>query len=153
MSPGGPCTCQITNAKTRMKTRLIFAVTAAVGVLLSLAAFRSANESELTLLMRDIFDEAMTAKQAIAAGEEPKFEIDLNAILTAKATVDAKTNNPNFRPKAEAYLEAMEALKRSEPAQRIKAFNAVVDACMACHRSVCPGPMMRIDKLYFKNTD
>lgn len=136
-----------------MKTRLICMYSMAAVALFSLFAFRSANESELTLLMRDIFDEAMAAKQAIAAGEEPKFEIDLDAILTAKATVDAKTSNPNYRPRAEAYLEAMEAFKTSEVAQRKKAFNAVVDACMACHRSVCPGPMMRIQKLYFKNTD
>ncbi len=136
-----------------MKTRLIFMFSIAAVVLLSLFAFRFANESELTLLMRDIFDEAMAAKQAIAAGEEPKFEIDLSAILTAKATVDTKTNNPNYRPRAEAYLEAMEDFKLSGIAQRKKAFNAVVDACMACHRSVCPGPMMRIQKLYFKNTD
>lgn len=135
-----------------MKTRLSYISFTAVAALVSLA-FRSANESELTLLMRDIFDEAMTAKQAIAAGEEPTFKIDLNAILTVKASVDAKTSNPNYLPKAEAYLEAMKTFENSDLAQRKQTFNAVVDACMACHRSVCPGPMMRIEKLYFKNTD
>ena len=119
-------------------------------VFFALGAFRLNNESELTLLMREMFDEAKRVRHAIAAGEEPLFKTDLRAILSAKPSVEAKTNHPDFRPKAEAFLTAADALKSSPIAQRKKAFNNMLDACMACHRTVCPGPMMRIRKLYFK---
>ena len=31
---------------------------------------------------------------------------------------------------------------------RTKTFNAMVNSCAACHGSACPGPLVKINKMY-----
>jgi hypothetical protein len=136
-----------------MRRKQLYAILFLGSSIVFLAAFVPAStfgDSELTLLMRRLFDEALAAKTAILEGREPCFEENAAGILSAKASAAEKTNNPYYFPAANAYLEALEQLKRADPDQRPAAFNAMVDACMACHRKVCPGPTVRIQKLYIK---
>lgn len=137
-----------------MRRNLLYTILLLATSTILLPAFTpvcASNDSELTLLMRRLFDEALAAKASILQGTQPRFEENAAGILTAKASFEEKTNNPNYYPSARAYLEALEQLKLSEPEQRPAAFNAMVDACMACHRKVCPGPTVRIQKLYIKS--
>lgn len=119
-------------------------------MMVAFCAFRNGSASELTLLMRSIYEEAEVAKQAIGKGERPVFTVNLEAILTAQPSVESKTKHPQYRRRAKEYLKAAAALQQSSAAEQKQAFNNMVDACMACHRLVCPGPMVRIEKLYFK---
>lgn len=108
------------------------------------------SDSELTVLMRDIFDEAATARKAILTGKKPKFKLPAEKILTAQPSFPEKTDNATFRPSAEAYLKALNNLKEAQVGDLREPFNSLVDACMNCHREVCPGPTFRIKKLYLK---
>ena len=46
------------------------------------------------------------------------------------------------------YLKELHQLSQSETKENaLISFNAVVDACVTCHESYCPGPVARIKKL------
>ncbi len=44
------------------------------------------GDSELALLIRDLFDEAMEVKKDIKDGKTPKLRLDYDKIISAKAT-------------------------------------------------------------------
>ncbi|MFT4526756.1 MAG: hypothetical protein ACI85F_002936 [Bacteroidia bacterium] len=104
------------------------------------------GDSELALLMREMFDEGDRVKQQILAGEVPsglkKFEIIHSAIPT-----DENASGPVFEGFATSYIQAIKALENSDSASVFK-FNNMVDQCMNCHTEFCPGPKRRIKKLY-----
>ena len=45
-------------------------------------------------------------------------------------------------------LASMENLKKAAPEERLDVYSEVVDVCMTCHTQMCPGPKVRIKKLY-----
>jgi cytochrome c556 len=54
---------------------------------------------------------------------------------------------------ATGFLASMDEVyarqeRSSAPDQVKNGYNLMVEACMNCHRSYCPGPMVRIKKLY-----
>lgn len=104
------------------------------------------GDSELALLMREMFDEGDRVKQQIIAGKAPtglkKFEAIHSAIPT-----DANASGPVFESFATSYIEAIKALEASDSASVFN-FNTMVDQCMNCHTEFCPGPKRRIKKLY-----
>ncbi|MEZ4988485.1 MAG: hypothetical protein R2795_26250 [Saprospiraceae bacterium] len=107
-------------------------------------------ESELTLLMREMFDDAMRMKKEILRGEHPTSEKDFSSILTAQASVASKTEHKRFPELAAAYLAAFEALKAADSHHVRLQYTQMVESCMNCHSAVCPGPKMRIQYLYIK---
>ena len=104
------------------------------------------GDSELALLMREMFDEGERIKGQIEAGEAPtglkKFEAIHSAIPT-----DENASGPVFESFATSYIEAIKALEASDSTSVIL-FNSMVDQCMNCHTEFCPGPKRRIKKLY-----
>lgn len=104
------------------------------------------KDAELALLMRRMFDETMEVKKSIVQGntsvEIPRFE----DIHTATPT-DPDVHEDGFYVFADAYLWAVDALDVTDTAHA-EHFNAVVDQCMHCHTEYCPGPKVRIKKLY-----
>lgn len=105
-------------------------------------------DSELALLMREMFDDAILLKQQVKAGEElsglKRFEEIHQAVPT-----DPEVRGPLFDAFAQAYIESVRVLEESESDPK-KYFNNMVDNCMSCHTEFCPGPKMRIEKLYLK---
>ncbi|MEM6299743.1 MAG: cytochrome c, partial [Bacteroidota bacterium] len=73
------------------------------------------------------------------------------AIHIAEAT-DPDTRDESFEAMSEAFLKRMDQLyekQQSGDQELIKGgYNLMVQACMNCHASYCPGPMVRIKKLY-----
>mgnify|MGYP000070704993 CR=1 FL=1 len=53
---------------------------------------------------------------------------------------------------ADAYLNMLEQLKVSSKEDTAILFQGLVESCMNCHRAMCPGPMVRIKKLYLKKS-
>ncbi len=62
------------------------------------------GDSELALLMREMFDHGMQMKKAIKAGEAIKIERSFDEILTAKATQPEKAASPGFKAFAQSYI-------------------------------------------------
>lgn len=103
--------------------------------------------SELAKLMRNMYDKGQAVKKQIQEGE-PKLDIDLfQGIHTATAT-DPTVRTPEFDGFANAWQASMRELGGCQEGERPKMFNMMVDNCMSCHTAFCPGPKMRIKKLY-----
>ncbi|MFK8102304.1 MAG: hypothetical protein AB8G15_07265 [Saprospiraceae bacterium] len=111
------------------------------------------GDSELTLLMRTMFDDAMRMKQSVAEGEVPKVLATFKAIHTAEATEPDKAKSETFKNFANAYLATVEALQQATPAEVKDIYEGMVASCMSCHRAMCPGPMVRIKKLHLSYQD
>ncbi|MEO1260865.1 MAG: hypothetical protein AAFZ15_18850 [Bacteroidota bacterium] len=106
------------------------------------------GDSELALLMRDMYDEGMVVKTKIQNGEMPELLLDFEKIHTAQATEPEKAASPAYKVHALSYLQAVDALKNADAGQLEKSYNKMVDACMNCHKALCPGPVVRIKKMY-----
>lgn len=104
------------------------------------------GDSELALLMRDMFDESDSLKQMVLEGKQlsglKKYEEIHSAIPT-----DKDVSGPVFDAFAKNYIESIKALEASD-SSAVFNFNNVVDQCMNCHTEFCPGPKKRIKQLY-----
>jgi hypothetical protein len=104
------------------------------------------GDSELALLMRDMFDDGMRIKEQVQQGEQPTGLRDFQAIHTAIPT-DSTVRTPVFAAFSEAYLQSVRELEAGDSSSVFR-FNRMVDQCMNCHSEFCPGPKKRIRKLY-----
>ena len=106
------------------------------------------GDSELTLLMRAMYNDAFQMKQQISNRKKPTSERDFEAILRASATDDYKVKDPQFQEYANRYLNIRKSLIKGSDADATEEYRGMIDSCLKCHRSFCPGPMGRIKKLY-----
>lgn len=111
------------------------------------------GDSELAILMRDMFDEGMLVKQRVINGEEPAMKLAYHHINTAAPTVEGKTATIEYKLFAKAYEASVERFKNASGADRVSAYQNMVDNCMNCHNSICRGPMVRIKKMYLTEED
>ena len=103
------------------------------------------QDSELALLMRSIHEDAKSMRQLIQQKEvslEPSSEFDF--ILAATPTKE-NVQGPEFEAMARYYLQKNEIML-NDPDQYT--YNEMVESCVACHQSFCPGPIKTIQKLY-----
>ncbi|MFT6337314.1 MAG: hypothetical protein ACJATI_004077 [Halioglobus sp.] len=114
--------------------------------------FTMRENSELTLLMRDMFEYYDSLKVNIEKGEIPKNIKDFNEIHWAVSTEPSKVKSELYQAMATVYKESADGLKNKE-IDMPKAFNLMVDNCMNCHKQMCPGPMVRIKKLYLQDVE
>lgn len=104
------------------------------------------KSSELSLLMRKMYDHAAEARQALASNKKVSYPKSFLAINTATPT-DDHTKNEYYPTFADLYLQALDNYEASTDANRVKSYNNIVNACLACHSSHCPGPVPKIKKL------
>jgi hypothetical protein len=106
------------------------------------------GDSELALLMRDMFDESDSLKQLVIEGKEltglRKYQDIHSAIPT-----DPAVTGPVFEAFANAYINSIKKLEASDSSS-VSKFNKMVDQCMNCHTEFCPGPKKRIKQLYIR---
>lgn len=105
------------------------------------------GDSELALLMRDMFDEGMRVKEAVESGKRPIPDWDADAMFTAHATQPEKVATPEFKAYAQAFLEAAKAMEDASPEAYRQSYQGMVKTCVACHQEVCPGPIVKINKM------
>jgi len=105
--------------------------------------------SEMAALMEQMYVDNQRVKERIKKGEPiGTFPEHFMKIYTAKFT-DETDNDMFFKVKAEEYIKAQQLIY-ADPKNAIKKFNTGVDACLACHKQKCGGPIPRIKKLYIK---
>jgi hypothetical protein len=105
----------------------------------------STEDSELALLMRSIHEDAKAIRQVIKQkqdGHDPLSDFDF--ILAATPTKD-NVQGPEFEAMARYYLQKNAQLL--EDLDQVS-YNEMVESCVACHQSFCPGPIKTIQKLY-----
>ena len=109
------------------------------------------KDSELALLMRDMYEDAESMKKALELQKLPEdFRAKFKQIHSAEAT-DPSVRNAAFDNMSEAFLAQVETLYQPiSPSERSKAFNLMVQNCISCHQVHCPGPIKKIKKLHIR---
>jgi hypothetical protein len=102
------------------------------------------NDSELTVLMRDMFDEALLIKQQIAEEEPIALSLEHEKILTAQATQPERIDSLQYQGFANFYLQTLNELQTASPARKANSYQLMVSSCVSCHQAMCPGPLQRI---------
>jgi len=138
-----------------MKKLLVFLTLASSVYVLSCTTDTNAKkplnpngDSELALLMRAMFDDGMRMKAQIARGEKPDVAVAFEKIHTADATEPEKAASAEYQAFALSYVQAVKALKEALPGEAEPYYTGMVNACMNCHQALCPGPAVRIKKMY-----
>lgn len=108
------------------------------------------GESELALLMLDMLQDGMRMKAEIEAGKLPKIVKEFEEMHTAAATEPEKVKSPTYKSFTAAYHASLQALKDANLGETTDAYNRMVQSCMNCHQVMCPGPMVRIEKMYIE---
>lgn len=106
------------------------------------------KDSELALLMRKMYNDADSVKQLIVNNEgniSKEYIGALERIHTATPT-DADVKTPEFKAYTELMINEANALF-SNPENKKEGFNNLVNKCVECHQSFCPGPIKKIKKL------
>lgn len=106
------------------------------------------EDSELTLLMRKMYDEADSIKTKIKAGTGNVTEafIDELEYVHEATPSDPKLSNPVFAAFNDLIITEAKTLQ-SNTANKKEGFNKLVNRCIDCHKTFCPGPIPRIKKL------
>ncbi len=104
-------------------------------------------DSELSILMRNMFDEAKAIKKQVKNGEQITVKLNHEEILTAHATDPDEAASPEYKAFANLYLQSLKNLKSAKSDELVNFYSVMVENCMACHKVFCPGPLDRIRKL------
>lgn len=108
------------------------------------------GDSELALLMREMFEDGLRIKEQIENGEKPEVLKKFEAIHTAQATEPEKAASDTYKHFGDAYLAAVNRLQNASSEEVYDVYQGMVQTCMSCHQKLCPGPMVRIKKLYLE---
>jgi hypothetical protein len=102
------------------------------------------NTSEMALLMRDMFTQLEVIKGKIEKGENLSFEqLDFATIHKQKAT-DESFLKDGLVPMSKGYSLVVANFNREPTKEKYK---SIVNTCISCHQSLCPGPLERINNL------
>jgi len=104
-------------------------------------------ESPLSALMREMGDDMKKLKVTIQQGEKiPKFHKRYQKIHTAKPSADAKKGE-RFTDYANVFLAQCERTYSAPKEQLVIEYNNLIQTCIHCHESYCPGPLSMLKKL------
>lgn len=106
------------------------------------------GDSELALLMRAMFDDGIKMKDQVKEGKIPQSVLEYEKIHTAAATEPEKAASPAYKAYSDQFLSIVKKLKTSEEDQVEHFYTQLVHSCMGCHQAMCPGPMVKIKKMY-----
>jgi len=106
--------------------------------------------SEMTTLMREMFDFQEESKKQIEKGELPlDFPEKFKKIHSAKLS-DQFEHDDSFKGFTNIYYQNIESLGNSTKKNAKQNFNTAINTCIACHETTCHGPISRIKKLLIK---
>jgi hypothetical protein len=105
------------------------------------------GSSELAKLMRNMYDHGQAVKKQIQE-QAPKLDLELFQGIHSATPTDPNVRTPEFEGFANSWQTSMKNLGGCAESDRPQMFNMMVDNCMSCHTAFCPGPRMRIKKLY-----
>ncbi|OHX67643.1 hypothetical protein [Flammeovirga pacifica] len=105
--------------------------------------------SELAWLMRDVTDQMEAQRNAIIKGDSlQKYPLEVTHILTAEPTEEGKTSSKQYQSLASNFLNHINQSSDIHLKGQIDQYNTTVSLCVNCHETQCPGPNVRIKKLY-----
>lgn len=103
----------------------------------------------LAQLMRVMERHGDSTRMALAEGRElPPFPEVVGRMRSARPTPGMHIDSMSFPIFAKDYENKLQALYDAPVEERGMAYNALVQSCANCHGSHCPGPLMKIRKMY-----
>jgi len=111
------------------------------------------GDSELALLMREMHDDGMRTKKQLLEGKTPSIKVAYEKLTTAKATEPEKAASPEYAAYATIYETAVQNFLERRGNEQIESYTTMVNACMNCHQQICPGPMVKIKKMYLSEKE
>ncbi len=102
--------------------------------------------SELALVMRGLVDDAKVARAAVLEGRPVPPRWSVQRTMRCAWPTAAADRDEKFDALAQAYLEQVRTLE-SNPADPRLAYTHVLEGCLACHQTMCPGPIDLIEGL------
>ncbi len=111
------------------------------------------GDSELALLMRAMYEDGMRTKQQLLDGKPPVVNVKYHQLHTTKATEPEKVATPNYTAFANAYESSVNSFLESDETNRAESYHSMVNACMNCHQTICPGPTVRIKHLFLNESE
>ena len=101
--------------------------------------------SELAEIMRGMYNNMSTVGKLVNSEQEipDSLLLGYEAMLNAKAT-NPEEINEQFYGFANIWLAELKGFRETKD---IKSYNSVMNACVNCHQSFCPGPISKIKKL------
>ncbi len=106
------------------------------------------GETELAAFMKSIHDETLLAKVACLKGEKYTFTTEEQTIFTSDAADPDKVASERYQMFGQAYLNSLDAYKKASNTDLEDSYNQMVGACENCHQALCPGPLVRVKRLY-----
>ena len=111
--------------------------------------FKMYEMSEMSALMEQMYVDNQRLKERILKGDTigsfPNHFLQIHkAVMT-----DESDNDAFFKEQAAKFIKAQELIYE-DPKNAKEHFNNGIDACIACHKQKCGGPIPKIKKLYIK---
>lgn len=108
--------------------------------------------SELALMMRHMAAHADSVKAAVKRDADlPPFPKSFKGLMKAEPTEGMHIDPITFPTFAKDYENKLERLYKVKKEDRNQAYNALIQSCANCHGTHCPGPLMRIKKMYVED--
>lgn len=118
------------------------------------SALTLGEPSHLAKLMRIMEAHGDSVAVALEAGNElPPYPDAISALTTAEPTEGMHIDEITFPVFAETYQEKVAALYEVSESERTDAYNMVIQSCANCHYAHCPGPLMKIEKMFVGRGD
>ncbi|HZH69082.1 MAG TPA: hypothetical protein VFD80_01350 [Flavobacteriaceae bacterium] len=104
--------------------------------------------SEMANYMNAIYDLNESLKKDIKAGKIPaEFPEEILNIHSAEMSGN-KSHNATFKNFSHLFVERVQILYDTTTTVPLEErYNDVINLCLSCHQSQCPGPLPRIRKL------
>src|SRR5690606_34424576 len=98
-------------------------------------------------MMRDMAAFTDSTRARLLGGDSlPDFPEAFRKLREQEPT-PGMVDHRQFDPYAMAWLVHLDRLYAAPPAERPEVFNTLVATCAACHGNMCPGPLVRINKM------
>lgn len=103
--------------------------------------------SELATLMLEMYDANQDWKAAILKGNVPSSFPEKYKEMHTAQSVNESAGGEFYKSMTTNYLNAIEDLTNATPENAQEKYNNMVNVCIQCHQQICPGPIMKINKL------
>lgn len=101
--------------------------------------------SELALLMRGMYDNMKLVGEFIDKGETiPDSLLTGYETITTAIATNPDEIGPKFQGFAKGWLMEVETMRTTPTNDN---YNAIMNACVNCHKAYCPGPIPKIKRL------
>lgn len=102
------------------------------------------NTSEMALQMRDMYEQLADIKLKIEVGDSLSSEQLAFALIHELEATDESFRKQGLEAMSIAYASAVDQFNKNPDK---KAYQTLINNCVSCHQSLCPGPLERIDNL------